>query len=237
VSKTTKTAAVPREQEWLNPAERDRLRSLEAVIERAAKTFIQIGRALAEIRDARLYRDTHDTFEDYCREVWDFNDSRARQIVGAVETVTAVTVDGMPEPSSERVARALTPLRDDPAAMREAWCAAVEQHGEKPTGPQVAAKVRAQLTARLPAVAQEAGLVLTAAPHPGSDIRYSRIENAASSLQTLPALDKLLWPVEPGDVAAMDEAFVFLSEWLPAAKASWRAHKARLKRGKYLRAA
>jgi hypothetical protein len=32
------------------------------------------GTALLEVRDRRLYRETHATFEDYCRERWRFSD-------------------------------------------------------------------------------------------------------------------------------------------------------------------
>ncbi|HET7037948.1 MAG TPA: hypothetical protein VFI42_19905, partial [Thermomicrobiaceae bacterium] len=70
-----------------------RLAELEAVIERGVPTFMEVGQALAEIRDARLYRETHTTFEAYCRERWGFTSSRARQLIGASRqaTVTAVT--------------------------------------------------------------------------------------------------------------------------------------------------
>lgn len=43
----------------------------ERVIQDSLTTFWKVGRALAQIRDERLYRTTHGTFEDYCRERWD----------------------------------------------------------------------------------------------------------------------------------------------------------------------
>nr|WP_225892740.1 hypothetical protein [Nostoc sphaeroides] len=42
----------------------DRLH-LERKVERA---FFEAGKALAELRDHRLYRSTHGTFEEYCRD-------------------------------------------------------------------------------------------------------------------------------------------------------------------------
>ena len=48
----------------------DRLAECEAVIERGQQTFIEVGQALMEIRDSRLYRETHATFEAYCNERW-----------------------------------------------------------------------------------------------------------------------------------------------------------------------
>lgn len=151
----------------------------------------------------------------YCAVEFNLGSARAYQLLDAGRVAQILANSTSVEPASEAVARELAPLREDPEAMAAAMGTAVELHGASPTAAQVREVVRG----------------------PGDDIRYSRIENAASSLQTLPALDKLLWPVEPGDVAAMDESFAFLSDWLPAAKASWRAHKARLKRGKHLRAA
>ena len=44
-----------------------RLAELELVIERGQKAFVAVGNALAEIRDQRLYRETHATFEAYCK--------------------------------------------------------------------------------------------------------------------------------------------------------------------------
>ncbi len=44
--------------------QRDRLH-LERRVERA---FFEAGKALAELRDRRLYRSTHKTFEQYCKD-------------------------------------------------------------------------------------------------------------------------------------------------------------------------
>jgi hypothetical protein len=40
----------------LLPAERGRLAELEQVVERGLQTFVEVGLALTEIRDSRLYR-------------------------------------------------------------------------------------------------------------------------------------------------------------------------------------
>lgn len=114
----------------------DPLAECEAVIERGLATFVEVGQALLRIRDERLYRD-HGTFEEYCRERWNFSDSRARQLVAAAETVTDVTVSGLPAPKTEAVARVLAPLRSEPDQMREAWTETVGRHGEQPTAAQV----------------------------------------------------------------------------------------------------
>lgn len=95
-------------------AERDRLAELEAVVDRGMQTFVDVGNALMEIRDSRLYREKHGTFAAYCRERWGFSDSRGRQLIAAAKTVTDVTGAGLPAPRTEGEARRLA------RALREA---------------------------------------------------------------------------------------------------------------------
>jgi VRR-NUC domain len=104
--------------------EHKRLDELEAIIERGVQTFVEIGLALSEIRETRLYREVHATFDDYCRERWDFTDRRARQLIAAAEIGTMVPVE------SERQARELAPLRDEPKQLRETWAEVRENHSE-----------------------------------------------------------------------------------------------------------
>lgn len=121
------------------------LAALEAVVERGLATFVEVGLALLEIRERRLFEEAgYTTFTDYCKCRWGFSDSRGRQLVAAAETVTTVTAGGLPPPSSERVARELAPLaREDPEAAREVW-EEVSGNGE-PT----AEKVRQAVDRRL----------------------------------------------------------------------------------------
>jgi len=116
------------------------LTECEAVIERGLRTFVEVGEALLRIRDERLYRETHGTFEDYCRERWGFTDRRARHLMGAAEVVADLPT-GTVVPN-EAVARELAPLRDEPEQLREAWSEAVEQHGPAPTAAQVREVIR-----------------------------------------------------------------------------------------------
>lgn len=113
------------------------LAECEAIIERGLTTFVEVGSALARIRDERLYLDSHKSFEDYCRERWDFNDRRASQMIQAAEVSTIVETRSLPTPRNEAVARELAPLRSEPAQLREVWTQAVEQHGPAPTAKQV----------------------------------------------------------------------------------------------------
>jgi hypothetical protein len=60
----------------LDSTEIERLDWLETVARSGLDTFAKVREALAEIRDAQLYRETHGTFEDYLRDVWSINGPR-----------------------------------------------------------------------------------------------------------------------------------------------------------------
>ncbi len=108
----------------LSPIEAARLVTLEAVIDAGLQTFVHVGNALLEIRDRRLYRETHSTLEDYCRDKWQMSRPRAYQLIEAAEVVGNLsTVVDIP-PATERQARPLTVL--EPDGQREAWQIAVD---------------------------------------------------------------------------------------------------------------
>lgn len=104
----------------------NRLQQCEVVIEKGLQTFTNVGNALLEIRDSRLYKETYDTFEDYCRERWGMVASRARQLIAASEivsnlqSVTNVTL----LPTTESQTRPLSSL--EPEQQLEAWAKAIE---------------------------------------------------------------------------------------------------------------
>lgn len=104
----------------------------EAAVERGLATFLDVGRALLAIRDARLYRAKHDTFESYCESRWGMSKSHANRMVQAAEVAEAMTPIGV-TPTSESQARELAPLLDEPERLREVWTEAVEQTAGKPT--------------------------------------------------------------------------------------------------------
>ena len=54
----------------LTKTETARLADMERVIETGMHTFIEVGTALVAIRDERLYKASHTTFEAYCKERW-----------------------------------------------------------------------------------------------------------------------------------------------------------------------
>jgi hypothetical protein len=138
----------------LNPDERRLLERCDEVI-RIGRRFLDVGGALMTVRRRTLYRQDYTTFEEYCDREHGINGSRARQVVIAYESVTAVTTSGgEPAPENERQARALAPLRRDPALATEAWSMAVSgSGGGQPSADRVAgavARVQMKTTARHP---------------------------------------------------------------------------------------
>ncbi len=61
------------------------------------------------------------------------------------------------------------------------------------------------------------------------DTRFALIEDAAALIAMLPEPEQIVWPVEAGDQAAVDEAVAFIAAWLPRVKASRRAHRRELR--------
>lgn len=108
------------------------LTTLEGIIERGMTTFVDVGTALAEIRDRRLYRETHPEFDSYCRERWGFNRQRAHQMIEAASVTVALstTVD-IPPPRIERQARELAKV--EPEHRADTWRAVVDEHGPEAT--------------------------------------------------------------------------------------------------------
>ncbi len=79
----------------LTAAETDRLKTCETAISKGIASFVDVGRALTEIRDEKLYRATHKTFEAYCKERWEIGRSRAYELIDQAEVIDTIysTVD------------------------------------------------------------------------------------------------------------------------------------------------
>jgi len=121
--------------------EKSELSRCEAVIDAGMKTFMDVGSALLDIREKKLYRQDFDTFEDYCREKWNIQRAYAYRLINAVETISYLSPIGDILPETETQARPLTRL--EPTQQREAWAQAVET---APNGKITAAHVQSVVT-------------------------------------------------------------------------------------------
>jgi hypothetical protein len=129
-----------------------RLAELEAIVERGLAQFIEVGNALLEIRDLKLYRETHETFEEYCRERWKMSRQRAHQLIDAAGVVQNLSTTVDIHPTSERQVRPISNLSPD--QQRYAWAAATATN-PNPTAGQVE-KIAKEIVGRnLPPISEE----------------------------------------------------------------------------------
>jgi hypothetical protein len=105
-------------------AERDRL---EQTVKQA---FYLAGKSLKTLRDKKLYRETHGTFEEYCRDCFDFTRRAADYLILSAEVVEnlkreqfVLKTDVLPTKESQ--CRPLAKL--SPKEQRKVWRTAVEQ--------------------------------------------------------------------------------------------------------------
>lgn len=105
----------------MTPGERRHLTSLEKRIERGLAVFREVGEALMEIRDSRLYRETHATFEAYCRERWQIERARAYQLIGAVEVVRALGDEGDKLVNEAQARELVTLVHENPELVPKVW--------------------------------------------------------------------------------------------------------------------
>ena len=214
------------EPDALTSDEATRLQQLEVVIDQGVRGFTNVGQALLEVRDSRLYRASYDTFHEYCRKRWGFGRSYAHEIMQAAEAARAVSgLPDTPMPRNARVAAELAPLRDDPDELRDTWKATVKEHGPAPT----AAQVRDIRNARnAPADASPAPL--TSVPEPAGaperDIRFEILEDVVDLIKMLPEPEQCVFPNPGGDFDEVDVAMRFLADWTPRMNRAWKQHKA-----------
>jgi len=109
--------------------EMDKLERCETIIENGLRTFVDVGTALLEIRDERLYRKDYGTFEDYCRERWNMERANAYRLIESSKVILNLSPTGDILPANERQARPLAQL--EPDQQREAWQRVIERASDE----------------------------------------------------------------------------------------------------------
>lgn len=113
----------------LTTAEAEVLADCEETISHGLQTFVEVGTALSLIRDNRLYRTDHATFEAYCQDRWQLSRPRAYELMTA-----ATAVSGMPDTDRPANARQAVELARVPEPERaDVWQKANENTDGKPT--------------------------------------------------------------------------------------------------------
>jgi hypothetical protein len=110
----------------LSEVEQMQYLACEEVIDSGWSTYVQVGLALATIRDLRLYRGDFPTFQDYCRQRWEYGRRYVDQLISAAQVFTYLRATGsQTPPEHERQVRPLIGLTSEQARL--AWAKAVER--------------------------------------------------------------------------------------------------------------
>jgi hypothetical protein len=136
--------------ESLTDSERDRYIELNAMIAQGMDAFVEVGLAILEVRDSKLYREEFATFEDYCKVRWSFTARRATQLVSSVQVVKGLAQEGVTDlPRTDAQAM---PLVSVPKGKRaEVWQEAQEtakKEGRKSPRRQDVAKAASKVTGK-----------------------------------------------------------------------------------------
>ena len=117
----------------LTPEESARLHLCEETICKGLGTFVAVGAALMEIRDARLYRQQHPTFECYVQSVLALSRPRAYELIDSSQVMHDLSaIAGISAlPQNEGQARELRRWKT-PEERAQKWRAVLDAAGNKP---------------------------------------------------------------------------------------------------------
>ena len=149
----------------LTPTEVERYEFCKKQIADGLKTVFEVGGALTEIRDGKLYREDFPTFVEFCEENYHIGKSRAYQLIEAAEVKASVkSTAAAEEVTNEGQARELGKV---PAADRGAVVEDLVREGKLVTGKSIADKAEKKAKAEAkPDPAMEIRLDKTGYPIP-----------------------------------------------------------------------
>jgi hypothetical protein len=126
----------------------EELERCESVIKKGWGTFLEVGRALATIRDKDLFKGKYDTFDEYWRKELGVSRSYAYSLIESAEVNDQLSAiaDIPVKPLNEAQLRELIPV---PEAKRvDAWKSAVELAGSNPITARIVRKAAVKFKAR-----------------------------------------------------------------------------------------
>jgi N6-adenosine-specific RNA methylase IME4 len=193
------------------------LERLEAIVERGLSTFVEVGKALAEIRDRLLYREAgHETWDSYCRNRWGMSRIHAHRTIEASRIAGMLPTGNKMAPIHERTIRPLEASGLSDEQKVAAWEAAVEtaeQEGEPVQERHVRFAVEHLYETRTPPLPNGKWQVLLADPPWQYDFSKSPSRDIENQYPTMPSEAIAALPVS--DIAAED-CVLFL--WVPSPK-------------------
>ena len=116
----------------LTKEQADELERCETVIKKGWGTFLEVGRALATIRDKGLFKGKYDTFDLYWKKELGVSRSYAYSLIesAAVNDQLSAIADIEVKPLNEAQLRELIPVKEDRRV--DAWKKTVELAGDRP---------------------------------------------------------------------------------------------------------
>ena len=142
----------------LTKTEQGDLDRCENIIRRGWQSFVDVGEALAMIRDKQLFRDRYERFEDYYRAEWQYQKSQVYRLMEAAKVVRVLSPigenssNGMPLPICEAQVRSLVGLEE--SEIKNVW----QQVTRKAKGKRITARlVRTQVQVIVPRTKKAAG--------------------------------------------------------------------------------
>ena len=106
----------------LSDDERTEFDKQREVVRKGLGVFVVVGRALALIRDKKLYRETHDSFDTFVMDEWEMSKSHTNRQIVASQLVRKLSKSDV-KPVTESQVRPLTRLK--PALAEACWNRAV----------------------------------------------------------------------------------------------------------------
>ena len=90
-----------------------RRNELEKIIKKGFVPFMEMGFALAEIKEKKLYRDLYATFEEYCKEKWGFSRTYSYYVIKGSEAIKSLPQHTFTRVNTEKQARAVSKVRPE----------------------------------------------------------------------------------------------------------------------------
>ncbi len=136
----------------LSEEELRRLEVCEKTIREGMGTFVAVGKALMEIRDARLYRRTHPSFGEYVKSVLALSRPRAYELIDSAQVMADLSSIGdIPSlPQNEAQARELRRWRSPQERVKK-WRAVLKKAGDQPLTAQFIRRALTPASQRTPA--------------------------------------------------------------------------------------
>jgi len=198
---------------------RERLVELEHKIRRGLKTFIEVGEALIEIRESKLYLLDHKTFAEYCLKQWNFTSRFAQmQMAGTRVARELLEANNCSPPMLESQVRVL--MQVEPERRVEVWQLANEfSSGKQPTAMQIRLAIRERRDREIARRIEERGgiTIIRAEVRPPVDTRTpeereaERRENMSRMVHS--QLSEFCWEIQ-GNGFSLDDILAEVEQWL-----------------------